>query len=62
MALGLICGCATYYMSAYANHIKAWSGHIVVRVAKNGDYTVFVLDDTDRNYKVKSIHGPYKSE
>ena len=36
------------------------SGHVVIRVAKNAEfYYVYVLDDTDMNYNVKSIHGPF---
>jgi hypothetical protein len=36
-------------------------GHIVVRVARDGTYRVFVLDDSAETYRVKSIHGPYTS-
>ena len=36
------------------------NGHVVIRVAKNAEfYYVYVLDDTDMNYNVKSIHGPF---
>ncbi|MBO4670855.1 MAG: MBL fold metallo-hydrolase [Bacteroidales bacterium] len=41
---------------------KCLGGHIVIRVSPDGDFFVYVLDDTDSEYKVKSIHGPYKSE
>lgn len=41
---------------------KCEGGHIVIRVAPEGDFYVYVLDDTDKEYRVKSIHGPYKSE
>lgn len=41
---------------------KCEGGHIVIRVAPDGDFHVYVLDDTDKEYRVKSIHGPYKSE
>ncbi len=38
-------------------------GHIVVRVVPGGaQYYVYVLDDRDLDYKVKSIHGPYDCE
>ncbi|MDE7408281.1 MAG: hypothetical protein K2M76_07660, partial [Muribaculaceae bacterium] len=49
-------------LNPYVNNIKAWSGHVVVRVAPSGEYMVYMLDDTDQSYKVKSIHGPYRSE
>lgn len=39
--------------------MKDKDGHVVIRVASNGVFYVYVLDDTDMNYKVKSIHGPY---
>ena len=43
--------------------LGGYNGHIVVRVAPGGDeFYVYVLDDTDFNYKVKSIHGPYRSK
>ena len=38
-------------------------GHIVIRVANGGgEFYVYMLDDTDFEYKVKSIHGPYTSK
>lgn len=36
-------------------------GHIVVRVAHDGSFRVFVLDDTTESYRIQSIHGPYES-
>ena len=40
-----------------------YNGHIVIRVANGGDsYSVYMLDDTNFEYNVKSIHGPYKSK
>ncbi len=43
--------------------ITGCNGHIVVRVAPGGEsYYVYVLDDTDMIYRVKSIHGPYTSK
>lgn len=40
-----------------------YEGHIVVRVANGGDsFYVYMLDNTDFEYKVKSIHGPYTSK
>ena len=39
---------------------SATSGHVVVRVLPGGSsYYVFVLDDSDLEYRVKAIHGPF---
>ena len=39
------------------------SGHLTLRVAPGGgSYYVYVLDDTNYEYRVKSIHGPYTSK
>ncbi len=44
------------------NRIVGYNGHIVLRVAPGGtQYTVYMLDDTNYDYKVKSVHGPYTS-
>ncbi len=41
--------------------LSGYNGHIVVRVAPGGtEYNVYILDDSDFEYRVKSIHGPYK--
>lgn len=38
-------------------------GHIVLRVAPGGKtFYVYMLDDTNFEYKIKSIHGPYTSK
>ena len=38
-------------------------GHVVIRVMPGGhEYYVLVLDDTDFEYRVKSIDGPFKCE
>ena len=43
--------------------ITAYNGHIVLRVAPGGDkYYVYMLDDSDFDYRVKSVHGPYSSK
>ena len=43
--------------------ITAYNGHIVLRVAPGGDkYYVYMLDDSDFEYRVKSVHGPYISK
>ena len=45
------------------SQITGHSGHIVLRVLPGGEYfNVYVLDDSDFDYKVKSIHGPYASK
>lgn len=39
---------------------KGINGHVVIRVAKDGGYFyVYMLDDSNYEYRVKSIHGPY---
>ena len=43
--------------------IAGHSGHIVLRVKPGGDsFNVYILDDNNFEYKVKSIHGPYHSK
>lgn len=43
--------------------VAGYNGHIVVRVAPGGaQYHVYMLDDTDFDYKVTSIHGPYDAK
>lgn len=38
----------------------ATSGHIVIRVLpEGGSYYIYVLDDSDFNYRVSSIYGPF---
>ena len=45
-----------------ADKITAYNGHIVLRVMPGGEeFYVYMLDDGDFEYRVKSIHGPYKS-
>ena len=40
-----------------------YNGHIVLRVAPGGgEFYVYMLDDSDFEYRIKSIHGPYKSK
>jgi len=44
------------------DRLKSAQGHIVVRVDPGGEtFRVIVLDDSAESYKVKSVHGPYKS-
>ena len=41
--------------------LKSLNGHIVVRVAPGGrEYYIYVLDDTNEEYKVQKIFGPYQ--
>lgn len=43
-----------------AGGFKARGGHVVLRVAPGGDqYYVHVLDDSDFEYRITEIHGPY---
>ena len=43
--------------------ISGYNGHIVLRVAPGGaSYYVYMLDATDFEYRVRSIHGPYTSK
>ncbi len=45
------------------NACKGLNGHVVIRVAEGGSqFWVYLLDDTDKKYNVKSINGPYTSE
>lgn len=44
------------------NQLKSQQGHIVIRVSPGGEeYRIFVLDDTSESFKIKSVHGPYRS-
>lgn len=41
--------------------LKDSCGHIVIRVQPNGnEFYVYMLDDTNDQYKVRAIYGPYK--
>ena len=43
--------------------MNGYDGHLVLRVAPGGaSYYVYVLDATNFEYRVKSIHGPYTSK
>lgn len=49
------------YDGYYPSRFDATSGHVVLRVRPGGDsYWIFVLDDSDFEYRVASIHGPFK--
>ena len=45
----------------YPSRFDATGGHIVLRVQPGGDsYYIYVLDDSDFEYRVASIHGPFE--
>jgi beta-lactamase superfamily II metal-dependent hydrolase len=47
-------------LSAYLSKFYGTQGHIVVRVEPQGlKYTIYVLDDTNEEYKINKIFGPY---
>ena len=54
------------YISAnqsLVNQFSGYNGHIVIRVKPGGgEYNVYMLDDTNFEYRIKSIHGPYTSK
>ena len=42
------------------DNFKSQQGHIVVSVEPGGrSYTIYILDDSNEKYLIKSIHGPY---
>jgi hypothetical protein len=50
------------YIGSAVNNIKDQHGHIVVRVEPGGNtYYIFVLDDSDESFRIKSIDGPYEA-
>ncbi len=49
-------------IGARINSLKSQQGHIVIRVNPGGEtYMVYILDDSEENFRIKSIHGPYLS-
>ncbi len=49
-------------MGSEFDKMASQQGHVVVRVLPGGDtYYVYVLDDSEESYLVKSVHGPYSS-
>lgn len=43
------------------SRVAGMNGHVVIRVMPGGhDFYVIMLDDTDFNYTIKSIDGPFK--
>jgi beta-lactamase superfamily II metal-dependent hydrolase len=48
-------------LNNYTSRIRSMQGHIVVRVSPSAlQYTVYVLDDSNEEYKIKGIFGPYQ--
>lgn len=48
------------FIGADSEKIVNQHGHIVIRVNPGGEvFKVFVLDDSNENFTVKSVHGPY---
>ncbi len=42
--------------------LKSTQGHIVIRVNPGGNsYMIYILDDSNENFEIKDIHGPYIS-
>jgi beta-lactamase superfamily II metal-dependent hydrolase len=49
-------------LDEYIPKINSTQGHIVVRVKPGGqEYYVYILDDTNEDYLVKNVFGPYQS-
>ncbi|ALJ06471.1 hypothetical protein APS56_15605 [Pseudalgibacter alginicilyticus] len=49
-------------LGANLSKIKSTQGHIVVRVKPDGgEYSIYILDDSNQSYKVTQVFGPYKS-
>ena len=55
-----------HYLASHKSTVDkmaGYDGHIVIRVEPDGaSYYVYMLDDNDFEYNVKSIHGPYNSK
>lgn len=46
----------------HVEQIKNPTGHIVIRVAPGGgEFYVYVLDDTNEDYSIKALSGPFQS-
>lgn len=47
-------------IGAAIDSFKSQQGHIVVRVEPGGNsFMIYILDDSNENYLIKSVHGPY---
>ena len=50
------------FIGSEADKINNQQGHIVVRVKPGGEtYYVFVLNDSDESFRIKSVNGPYQA-
>jgi hypothetical protein len=50
----------TRVVSGRIDNLKSQQGHIVVRVDPGGEsFLIYILDDSEENFRIKSIHGPY---
>lgn len=53
---------ASTLSALHVDRIKNPTGHIVIRVKPGGgEFSVYVLDDTNEDYFIKAISGPYQS-
>ncbi len=43
--------------------MKSTQGHIVIRVNPDGEsFMIYILDDSEESFKIRSVHGPYNCE
>ncbi|MDD4192463.1 MAG: MBL fold metallo-hydrolase [Mangrovibacterium sp.] len=50
----------TRVVSGRTDQLKSRQGHIVIRVNPGGEnYMIYILDDSQENFRIKAIHGPY---
>ena len=53
----------TRVVSGRMDNLKSQQGHLVVRVNPGGgSYMIYILDDSEENFKIKAIHGPYNCD
>ncbi|MCP1572597.1 hypothetical protein J2S30_000976 [Herbaspirillum rubrisubalbicans] len=43
------------------SRLKSTDGHIVVRVAADSSFHIFVTDDRDERDTIKMVSGPYQA-
>ena len=49
-------------LGEYIQKLVATNGHVVIRVAPGGDtYYIYVLDDTNEEYRIAKVSGPCSS-
>ncbi len=42
------------------DNMKSRQGHIVIRVKPGGEsFMIYILDDSEENFKITAVHGPY---